>query len=64
MRNTTEGNGKTTERVGANHGQAVATGALRHSGDDNYLALVRAFPLRPIRSESELNLGNRRDRIL
>ena len=29
--------------------------ALRQSGDDNYLALVRAFPLRPIRSEAELD---------
>ena len=29
--------------------------ALRHSGDDNYLGPVRAFPLRPIRSESELD---------
>jgi HTH-type transcriptional regulator/antitoxin HigA len=29
--------------------------ALQHGRDDNYLGLVRAFPLRPIRSESELD---------
>jgi HTH-type transcriptional regulator / antitoxin HigA len=29
--------------------------AVRQSGDDHYLELVRAFPLRPIRSDAELD---------
>ena len=28
---------------------------VQHEADDNYLELVRAFPLRPIRSEAELD---------
>jgi HTH-type transcriptional regulator/antitoxin HigA len=38
--------------------QAMARGPSRvvqHDPDDNYLELVRAFPLRPIRCESELD---------
>jgi len=30
--------------------------SVQHGRDDSYLRMVRAFPLRPIRSESELGL--------